>query len=312
MKKNGEYGFVWLFAIFAGIAILVFAIYGAIKVTQTQSFVTDTEIAKQLTILTDPVEAGFAQTVSAFIGFSGPTRIRNRCDSIDFGSNYISVSTESRGKWSAYGVETGISDKYIFSPQVVEGERVNIISEKFSFPFKVSDVLVFVSDSNTYCFTDAPEDTKMIIDSWKIDNIATGNCSEYENVVEICFGKSGCDISVYGDCKNCNSEYEYGTVVDSKITKQYSNGLMFAAIFSDSESYSCNVKRLLYRTSKISEILSEKISFSSSRGCHSNLASELSVFKSITQNATMKDLPYLQTLSDELSRMENGEACGLW
>jgi len=61
MKKRGQFNFVWLFAIIAGGAILVLAIYGATKAGDSQRFQTDTEIAKELAILTDPLQVGFAE-----------------------------------------------------------------------------------------------------------------------------------------------------------------------------------------------------------------------------------------------------------
>ena len=51
-RKKGEFNFNILFAIIAGGAILVLAIYGAVKIGNTQRFQTDTEIAKKLSILT--------------------------------------------------------------------------------------------------------------------------------------------------------------------------------------------------------------------------------------------------------------------
>ncbi len=311
-NKRGIFSFVWLFAIFAGIAILILSIYGAVKVTRTQEFVSDTEIAKQLTILTDPIEAGFAQTTTATLSLPGPTRIRNICGSINFGHNYLSSSTYNRKKWSAYGVETKTSDKYIFSEEIIEGEKIHIISEKFSYPYKVSDVLVMVPDTNTYCFNNAPEEIKTQIDSWRIDTLIAGNCSENDKAIQVCFESSKCDIGIYGACKNCESKYEYGTIMDERSVKKYVEGLMFAALFSDSENYDCNIERLMYRTSKVAQVFIDRIPLASSRDCSSNLGVQLINFRTLTENATSQDLPNLKVLADELDNRASLEVCRPW
>jgi hypothetical protein len=58
--SRGEFNFVLLFAIFAGVAILILAIYGASQFASTGRFQTSTLVAKQLDILKDTFKSGFA------------------------------------------------------------------------------------------------------------------------------------------------------------------------------------------------------------------------------------------------------------
>lgn len=57
-KKGMEFSFVWLFAILAGTAILFLAIYGAISVGKGMSNSQNTLVAKELTVISDSLQAG--------------------------------------------------------------------------------------------------------------------------------------------------------------------------------------------------------------------------------------------------------------
>ena len=59
--KRGQFNFVWLFAIVAGGAILFLAVYGALRFGETAEFQSATEVAKSIAIITDPLQAGFAE-----------------------------------------------------------------------------------------------------------------------------------------------------------------------------------------------------------------------------------------------------------
>ena len=67
-SRRGQFNFVWIFAIFAGGAILALAIYGAVQTGDMMRFGSDTEAGKSISILTDPMQAGFAAKRLTFRG----------------------------------------------------------------------------------------------------------------------------------------------------------------------------------------------------------------------------------------------------
>jgi hypothetical protein len=311
MKKKGEFNFVWLFAIIAGGAILILAIYGAFKFGETKTYESDTEFAKSLAILTDPMQAGFAEGSYGKILSGQETRIRNICFEEGLGKNEISVSVESGvgQKWGDYGGATSVRNKYIFSSEISQGKEFYVFSKPFEFPYKVSD-LIFLTEKK-YCFTNAPKEISEEISLLKIPNIRIENCSGEEVIV--CFGLgNNCDINVYGSCvENCNSVYDEGTVEKNGQVMKYIGSLIYGAIFSEKEIYECNVKRLLQRTGKIAEVLSEKADLMNARGCSTNLQADINVWGGLTQNATAEEIISLNQIAKNLNR-RNVEQCSLW
>jgi hypothetical protein len=311
--KRGQFNFAWMFAIIVGGAILVLAIFGAVRSGDTLRYQSDTEIAKSISIISDPLQAGFGEGSFGRIIFRQETRINNICLGGGFGKNDISVSTRSEvGKeWNLPGGATSIHNKYIFSPEKSVGLDYYVFSKPFIFPYEVSDLIFMTSDN--YCFMNAPDEVADNIIGLNILNIEVDNCT-LENSINVCFGGGGdCDIIVYGSCgSGCGSIYDEGTVSNSDGDMKYVGNLMYAAIFSDKSVYDCNVERLLYRTSKIAEEFSEKADLMDARGCNTNLKSDLFVWGGLTVNASSNDLLALSSMSDNMDNKNNRELCGIW
>ena len=308
-NKKAQFNFVWLFAIIAGGAILFLAIYGATQIGDTASFQSNTEIAKTLSIITDPLQAGFAESSFGKISFQQESKINNYCYDNEFGKNEISVSTKSGvGKeWSSVGAVIPISNKYIFSPSQSVGKDYYIFSKPFKFPYEISDMIFIISDK--YCFANAPEEIIEEIKDIKLPNIKINNCSE--NEIKVCF-KSGnnCDIIVEGSSKNI---LDSGTVTKDSGKMTYVGNLMYAAIFSDKNIYDCNVKRLMYRDAKIAQIFSEKVDLMNARDCSSNLKVDLVVWENLVTNTDPENIASIKSYSDALDKKNSQERlCPIW
>ena len=111
---------------------------------------------------------------------------------------------------------------------------------------------------------------------------------------------------------NCESAFDYGYVEKDGTKMNFVGNLMYAAIFSDNYVYDCNVKRLMYRTGKITEVLAGKADLMNSRGCNTNLWAELVTYSSLTVGATSADLTGLDIIGKELDRKNNLELCRVW
>lgn len=309
--KRGEFSFVWLFAIIAGGAILFLAVYGAFKFGETQRYESDTGVAKTLATLTDPMQAGFAEGSYGKISFKQETRIRNICFGEGLGRNDISVSMESGvgNKWGEFGGAISVRNKYIFSSEISQGKEFYVFSKPFEFPYKTSDMIFLIEGG--YCFTSPPREISEEIALLRIPNIRIDNCSEGDVVV--CFGPGrNCDVNIYGSCvENCKSVYDEGTVEKKGQTMKYAGNLIYGAIFSEKEIYDCNVRRLLQRTGKIAEVLSEKADLMNARGCNTNLQADINVWRGLTGNATADEIISLNQIAKNLNR-RNVEQCSLW
>lgn len=308
--KKGEFSFVWLFAIFAGGLILFLAIYGAVRFGDTARYQTNTEVAKKITIITDPMQAGFADGSFGKIPFTRETKITNFCAGGEFGTNKISVSTKSDKKWSPSGEQISVNNKYIFSLEDNIGKEFYIFSKPFNFPFEVSDMLILISKN--YCFINTPEEFSEDMGAIRVANIKIENCSDSD--LRVCFDKGiGCDIKVYGTCdSNCESPYDEGIVEKEGKSLKFTGNLIYAAIFSDEGIYTCNVERLLKRAGKISEVFYKKTFLMSARGCNTNLETDLLSWRDAIKNATADEIISINNLAESIEIKNRGELCGIW
>lgn len=312
--KRGQFSFVWIFAILAGGSILVLAIYGAIQTGETLRYGSDTAAAKSLSILTDPLEAGFAEGSFGKIIFRQETRIKNIClNDGEFGKNDISVATRSDvgEEWNLAGGASSVHNKYLFSKEISEGDEFYVFSKTFEFPYEVSDLL-FMS-SGTYCFLNAPEIIEEEVLGLGIENIVFSNCSVLDE--RVCFsGGVDCDTIVYGYCNGggCDSVYDEGIVVKAGYDLEYVGNLIWGAIFSDRLVYECNVERLMFRTGNIAKVLSEKADLMDIRGCGTNLKGDLNIWRGMVDGVGSDELRGLNEYAEDLGTKNDRELCGMW
>jgi len=311
--RRGQFNFIWLFAVVAGGAILFLAIYGALQFGDTLRYGSDTKAAKSIAILTDPLQAGFAEGSFGKIMFSQEARVNNICFDGEFGKNDISVSMRSSiGEvWNSPGGATSVHNKYIFSSEKSSGEDYYVFSKPFNFPYEVSDLIFLTTED--YCFVNAPDEVVDEVVGLNIPNVGTEDCEDGGSV-NVCFGSGiDCDVVVYGSCMSgCDSVYDEGTVVKGSDDMKYVGSLMYGAIFSDKLIYDCNVRRLLYRSGKIAEEFSEKVDLMNARDCGTNLKNDLIVWGGLVSGADVEDLIFLRTVADDIERKNARELCGTW
>jgi len=315
-SKKADFNFVLLFAIVAGTAILVLSIYGAVRGGNLFRTAGQAEISASIDVITDPLQAGSFAAVSSKISFRQDTRINNRCDDyLGFGKNYIAVESESSAlKDSANQlIEIPISNKYIFSEESY-GTDFRLFSKPFELPYRVSDLL-FISTLN-YCLVSPPEEIAEEIIGLNMPNFGVelaGNNTCEEDSIRVCFGYGeDCNMTVDGQCNDCDSEFEYGVVKKDGDSLYYAGNLLFGAIISDPDLYECNVKRLLFRTSMIANVYAQKTDLMNMRDCNTLLKTDLEVFGRMTLSAKLENLDELYDFAKSLDKKENRESCKIW
>ncbi|VVB79742.1 Uncharacterised protein [uncultured archaeon] len=320
ISKKGDFNFVWLFAIIAGTAFLLLAIFFAVKFGGVLKTAGDTSVSKSLEILTDPLQTGFVEAKTSKISFGVNTQLNPSCYDTGFGYHMLSTVTESDAlkKNPPTPIEIKIPNKYIFAQQSF-GKDYYIFSKKFELGFPVADML-FISTTE-YCLVNPPLRIKEEImglnpPKIKIQDSENNTCSE--KTTRVCFGYAdNCNMTVSGTCFNsneCKDQYETGTVSKDDGNVNYIGDLLYGAIFSNKDLYECNVKRLLYRTAQIADTYYEKANLMDARGCSTNLNADLDSFSQQTINATAQDLPTLFQVGKQLQMKKEAErgGCGVW
>ena len=128
------------------------------------------------------------------------------------------------------------------------------------------------------------------------NNFEFDSCSE--NSIKVCIGTINCDIKV-----NTNEN----SVEKNGEKKVYFEGdaLMYAAIFSDRATYECEVKRLMKRSSELSDIYKEKSLNLLNLGC-SPFNGLRNSFSSVESSS---DLAFT---AQDIKQVENTLGCDLW
>ena len=296
-----QLSFSWIFAIIVGGAILGLAIFAVTKIIEVSDISHTAQTGKEIGILLNPIETGFETGKSNLIRFPVRTRIYSSCDNFGtFGRQKIEASQESFGKWRKTDMEISFQNKYIFSDRMIEGKEFYLFSKPFYFPYKVSDLIYMSSSEKIYCFRDAPEEIKREINNLNQKNLKTGNCEEKDII--ICFSGS-CEIRV-DISQNRVIKKEGGVYFET-------DALMYAAIFSDKETYECQLKRLMKKTKELSLIYMEKEKIVITKGCDSNLG--LIALASQTSNfENSGSLNFIYNTVKDISARNQASLCRLW
>jgi len=240
-------------------------------------------------------------------------RINNICiESGSFGRQELNVSQKSFGKWSSTDIAAGFTNKYIFSDEFVEGRKFFLFSKPFNFPFKVSDLIYMTSSQKKYCFINAPSEVKDELLGLKQENMLAENCSLRSDVIKVCFGDSSCEIYVNleNNYVRKNKERMYFVIPKDNFGDE-DYALMYAAVFSESDVYECQLQRLMGRLSSLASLYDNKAEFVSRVGCDSNL--NLVGLRSLADGfSESKDLNLIFNLEEEIKDKNDLAECKLW
>jgi hypothetical protein len=322
-KKGVEMNFAFIFSLIVGGVILFLAIYFAVSVTRTGGEVTSSFEANRFVISLQPYELAIASGSSEKVDFEENILIENYCSSWEFGSQEITLSKKplSRGKLQR-GVPIPVTNKYVFSNIAEEGSLFQVLVQPVEIPFKVSEIIII--SSNEYCFQNTPQKIKNEVSMLNLGNVKIQEDEEcLGDEISVCFVGSG---------ENCNEEniivkdlctgsecddFEYG-----KVTKKNSYGheqelyyydnLIYGAIFSDTEVYNCNVKRILYRARTLAKLYSEQSNLVRINGCGSVNVASLAGYLRGVENLTGDNIYLFVEEIKSLERAHNAAGCKLW
>lgn len=278
MRKRGflQMPFAWMFGLIVGAIILFLAIYFAMQISSTESSSVDVQTSKDIGILLNPLEIGFESGKTTYLELAQETRIYNNCsvgEHEEFGRQKLEISQKSLGDWSDTGMQISFFNKYIFSPYPTQGRNFIIFSKPFEFPFKVADLTFIIPKNKEYCFINAPLNITEEIYKLKLNENIFNFSLDYEDCPKeserVCFyeasgSRVGCNTTIYLE------DNKFYKIDDQNAHHYYGDSLMYASIFTNSELYECQFKRLMKRTSSLIQLYEEKASFIMGY-CHTNL-----------------------------------------
>ncbi|MEK6891357.1 MAG: hypothetical protein AABX03_04440 [Nanoarchaeota archaeon] len=316
-KKALEMSFVWIFAIAVGAIIVIFAIYFATNLVRTGYNEINTKTARELVNILDPLQTTLEDGKTQAIELIDDTRIYNSCENIgDFGYNKIEISEKNKfgdDKWTNPGGDIRTESQYLFSQEIVEGKRIYFFIKSMKIPFKTADIMMMYSEN--YCFVNPPENMKSEIEGLTNENnsniVVMGNLIDCgKDSIKVCFiSNKECDVIVSGNCNdiNCENVYDSGTITKDGESVTYINSLIYAGIFSSKDNYECNIKRIMKRTNKLTNLYIEKSKFVSGKGCGTNLQQELSLLSEASSKLdNSRDLSVIKILSDDINEKNMG------
>ncbi len=317
MKKGYlDISFSWIFAIIVGAIILFFAITSVSKIGHIKQTSEGAIAGAELDILLNPLETGLETGKTSMLTMPVYSRLYFDCDNYgDFGNHYLMVQEQVKkewlsfvrqesGEWKASGINIKFQNKYLFSDSVLDGKNFYLFTKPFKFPFKVGSLIYMTSSEDEYCFSNPPEPIEKELIDLAQPNIFINECEDDQ--IKVCFGPSSdCQIKV-----NYNLGY-----VEKKEGKSYfyTDALMYAAIFSDSTMYECELQRVLKKVSNLATIYQEKSLLMVNSGCTFNVISDLNLLQTQINNfESSSDLFGLINTMEDLEKKNENARCRLW
>jgi len=319
-----QISFTWIFAFIVGAFILGLAIFALTKFIDTEKTTQDLTSAKDISVLLSPLETSFEQGKITSLKAPTKSRIYSGCDlEGTFGHQQVAFNQEIYDKWTETEDSINSQSKYLFLENPQEGKLFYLFSKPLHFPFKVGSLIYLTSADKKYCFIDAPLPVEEEMENLGHPNIflkdfsPENDCSGDER--NVCFG------SIYscgeGDIRvDLNELYVqkdekklYFALPKSGInTEDYS--LMYAAIFSDSNLYECQSKRLISRAISLTQLYEQKLLLPSLQGCNADLLVDLNNFE--TNLEYFEDSRKWEGLSEEAKdiwyKNKYTPSCRLW
>ncbi len=286
--------FNWIFALVIGAIILFLAIFASLNIMKTSKYRQDTISAAQLDVLLNPYETGF--TLAKTITLSTESSVSLTCDaSSGIGKQGLTIGSSSKiGSAEEKGAVTSIYNKYIFSEKQMQGKNLYLFSKQLEMPFKVADILCLTTE--TYCFIKPPVSIREELEEMNLTNIEIADNTQDCTGKEVCFS-GNCDILV--------NTAEHYVKKQGKTLTYMGDALLYAAVFSSPEIYTCNIKRILKRLSLLSELYYEKTQYLKAKCGIGEIENKLIELKLLADSLSKQANPNLIILQDLIQEISD-------
>lgn len=323
-KKALEMSFSFIFAMIVGAVILFLAIYGVTNLIKTSDVAHGSEVSKEISIITNPLQTSIETSREMAIDLPQDTRIKDKCYPYEdpygqFGAQGLKSAVMGvNNKYGADGVEVSVTNKYLFTPDIMEGKKLYLFSKGFDFPFKIGDIII--ATSSNYCFVLPPSGIGDEISSIKgqggMQNIEINDSKEEcaNNSISVCFGAEQCDVNVEGLCTGCQNEYDMGLVEKNNQKVYFTGNLIYGAIFADKDIYECNVQRLMKRLNYQGVLFLYQTDIIAKQNCITGDGMDINAFAEAAGKLNSSlDLLTLRDMANNLNiKNSQDKECALW
>lgn len=321
-SKKGGLQFGWIFAVIVGAVILFLAFYFVGQLMMEGRIESETVSARSLDIVLMPLSHfGELGAVTAYLlKLPQTSKIELSCELPSsfnpLGSNSILLVAEQ--KEAGVGIPKKVYDKYLFGENLnkTPKKRFQSLTKSVEMPWRIVDLTMLWPADRNYCFVSAPDRIEQELgDAITGLNISSISFDETDcNGANVCFKPgTNCDVEV------SNSQQEGTGIVTKKLpgkpreSLNYAgDALMYAAIFSDSEIYNCNLQRIGKRLELEIEVYEKKAKILTVEGCPTV---PLSDFKALVANTDLdfsSKLPQIWLKAKGIKQRNNYAECKLF
>ena len=233
--------------------------------------------------------------------------------SAGFGQQVISADPASTigTKYAGNGLASRSADKYVFAASPLVGKKFFAFTKPLNMPYKVADLIFLIPNDKEYCLVSPPSGVSEEINNFKEQNplfnaskgieIETSPVYCQKGTKKVCFyDHTGCDkiIDPVTGVINADGKTSYFDPDDS------THALLYAAIFSDLPYYSCELNRLVKRSSQLALLYAAKENTVSDVGCGIELSTDLLAYANLTKmyTGTPESLGQIFTMSSDIGR----------
>jgi hypothetical protein len=290
ISKKGTVEFSWIFALIVGGSILFLAFFFVGQQFFQQKQLAQIQTTQTIDVLLTPFSSSgnIANAQEGVIKLQKNSDLNLYCEKAD---NFNPLGYESleiipldtKKTLTSSGTNNAVSekkiyDKYIFGEDFTTKEILTF-SKPFNAPWRIADMVYIFPYENNYCFYGTSMPSRIKKELISLDNSSSLKHFLFDNEDEendyaikadtkcaknICFNhQSGitCDITIIPD--NTSPDYLLGEIkkengINTETTNYYSDALLYASIFSDKETYECNIQRIFSRAQIQIEIYNAK------------------------------------------------------
>lgn len=304
-EKKGLISFHWILIALIGAFILLFGIMLATKTGTVEQKKQNVIAAEYLDLFFSPFSSTgtFSDKFVRDVSFPYDIEIRFVCRN-GKEEMVIGEKEKARKKLNDFIYSTSLKTKKLF-----------LLSTPFELPFRVTDFIFLINPEQKFCLLYSSAEEENFVSNMYSELSRLGNLGDifsvysYEerdrceeaNTKKILFSDQESDrrdvdmvIIGKGDSEN---KFDYGIVFfkeDNSKSLYITKAMIEAAIFSNSDVYSCNFNRLMDRIVKVASIYDKKAELlsESQEGCsYIGLMNNLNFMKGLAEELKEEPVP---------------------
>ena len=273
--KRGLEFFHWILIMIVGAVILLFAIIFASKSGGVEQQKQNVLVAEYLELFFNPftsvgsIAESFGKKVSLPYEIEAELRCQDGKEILFIGSGE-KISSEK-------------IENFVYAPARFKAKELFVFTKNFDLPFRVSDLIFTFDSSERFCLlydeqdfeqADFVEQVRADVEGSLVDaqenffycgDLRCCNEAGSTKIISLTTQKGDVNLIAQGEPGEKFSfgeiRFNQGSSTQERKSLFITSALAEAAIFSDYNIYSCNLRRLMEKTGRMSDIYSEKATY---------------------------------------------------